>query len=69
VNVKRFPRRRLWRRRLLRLHRATGGATAFEYALLVAVIAIPSAATIFVLLDLLAAHYEMGATLNALPVP
>lgn len=63
--------RRLARLRaaLRRLHRDEDGATTLEYALLVAVIAIPSATIVFLLLDVLVAYYEMHATLNALPFP
>mgnify|MGYP006268133435 FL=1 len=63
--------RRLARLRatLRRLHRDENGATTLEYALLIAVIAIPSATIVFLLLDVLVAYYEMHATLNALPFP
>ena len=54
---------------LQRLHRDAGGATTLEYALLVAVIALPAAVIIFLLLDLIVAYYERNTTLNGLPFP
>jgi len=45
------------------------GATTLEWALLLGVIAFPSYYIIQAALSALVAHYQMVATLNALPFP
>lgn len=45
------------------------GATALEWTLLLAAIALPSYFIIRLGLDLLIAHYELIVTINELPVP
>lgn len=55
--------------RLHRLHRDATGATALEWTLLLAAIALPSYAIIRIGLATLVAHYEMITTLNGLPFP
>jgi len=45
------------------------GATALEWTLLLAAIAVPSYWIIKLALDTLIAHYQMMTTINALPFP
>ena len=51
------------------LWRACRGATTLEWALLLAVIALPAYYIIQVLLATLIGHYRMMTMINSLPVP
>ncbi len=57
------------RRALARLHRRVRGATALEWTLLLAAIALPSYFLVLVGINLLTAHYDLVRTVNALPFP
>jgi Flp pilus assembly pilin Flp len=56
-------------RALRQLAQNQHGGTTLEWALLLAVVAIPSYFIIQILLSTLVAHYQMITTLNGLPFP
>lgn len=60
-----------WRtlQQTLRRWRDDRGATGLEFCLLLAAVVLPSMALIRVALSVLAEHYEMLVTLNAMPMP
>ena len=58
-----------WLRRMRRLLDDQRGATALEWTLLLAAIAIPSYVIVRMGVETLIAHYQMITTLNALPFP
>ena len=60
---------RVARLRLRRLHRARRGATMLEWCLLLAAIGIPSYFLFAMGLAILAEHYKLITTMNALPFP
>lgn len=62
---------RCWRtvRHGLQRWRDDRGATGLEFCLLLAAVVLPSVAIIRLALKVLAEHYEMLVTLNALPMP
>ena len=61
--------RRRIRRTVLKLHRRVRGATALEWTLLLAAIALPSYFLVLLGLNILTAHYDLLRTVNALPFP
>ena len=55
--------------RAWRFHSEEDGATALEWTLLLAAIAVPSYWIIKLALNTLIAHYQMMTAINALPFP
>jgi hypothetical protein len=58
-----------WRRTARRLRRDESGATTLEWALLLAVVAIPSYWIFKTCLNMLVDYYHMMSMLNSLPFP
>ena len=56
-------------RRFRRLHRDAAGQMTVEWALVLAVVALPMYFVCAVCLDLLVAHYQMVTFLETLPFP
>lgn len=59
---------RQWRRKLIRLA-DDRGATTLEFVLLLAAVVLPSYVIIRMGLQMVAEHFRLIATLNALPMP